>query len=350
MANILLADDGIEFNGLTLNHSPLGGVESSIIHLTTEFAKRGHRVQVRNKCIKSLDHLGVEWRPIDQGRWPDKVDLYIANRGDKLINRMPNASKTVFWIHNPAHYLLKWRYLNKLWSTKPTIVFIGAYHASTYPKWAPGGQRIIIPYGIPDIFCDVKLKKNVPQKRAIFTSNPLRSLDWLLQLWANRIQPRIVGAELHLFSGVKTYGSFGDKKAKEIDQIISKAKSYSSQGVFVRDPATKLQLVEEFNLARCMLYRGDLDETFCLAVGEAQASGVPAVVRNLGSVVERIEDKKTGFVAQSDDDFVKKTIEIMSDDKLWCFQHKNALDIQRSWRWSDAAALFESLMIQGKDL
>ena len=30
--------------------------------------------------------MGVEWRPIEHGDWPDKVDLYIANRGDKLIN------------------------------------------------------------------------------------------------------------------------------------------------------------------------------------------------------------------------------------------------------------------------
>ncbi len=345
MANILLADDGIEFDGLTLNSSPLGGVESSIIYLAAEFARRGHRIQVRNKCKKSLDHLGVEWRPIEQGCWPEKIDLYIANRGDKLIDRMPNAEKTIFWIHNPAQYLLKWRYLKRLWRIKPVIVFIGSYHASTYPNWAPGGERINIPYGIPDIFCDAELKINAPQKRAIFTSNPLRSLDWLLELWVNRIEPKIVGAELHLFSGAKTYGSFGNKNTEKIEQIISKAKHYSSQGVRVRGPVTKLQLVDEFKLARCMLYRGDLDETFCLAVGEAQASGVPAVVQNLGSVVERIEDKKTGFIVQSDDDFVNKTIEIMSDDKLWCFQHENALDIQRSWRWSDAAGLFESFII-----
>ena len=34
MAKILIADDGIEFDGKTLLSSPLGGVETSIIHLT----------------------------------------------------------------------------------------------------------------------------------------------------------------------------------------------------------------------------------------------------------------------------------------------------------------------------
>ncbi|MEK9725472.1 MAG: glycosyltransferase, partial [Rhodospirillaceae bacterium] len=153
MARILLADDGIEFDGLSLTRGPLGGVESSIINLMSELARRGHEVHVRNNCAAPLDHEGVAWRPIKDADFPDGVDLYIANRGDKLIELMPRAKRTVFWIHNPARYLMKWRYLSKLWRTKPAIVFIGTVHAGTYPAWAPGGERIVIPYGLSDDFC-----------------------------------------------------------------------------------------------------------------------------------------------------------------------------------------------------
>ncbi len=55
--------------------------------------------------------------------------------------------------------------------------------------------------------------------------------------------------------------------------------------------------------ARVMLYRGDPGETFCLALAEAQAMGVPAVVTPLGSVGERVVDGVSGRVATSDDDF-----------------------------------------------
>ena len=39
MARILLADDGIVFDGNSLESGPLGGVESSVINLMVEFIK-----------------------------------------------------------------------------------------------------------------------------------------------------------------------------------------------------------------------------------------------------------------------------------------------------------------------
>ena len=93
-----------------------------------------------------------------------------------------------------------------------------------------------------------------------------------------------------------------------------------------------------------MLYRGDINETFCLAVGEAQAMGVPAVVQKYGSVVERVIDGETGCVADNDQAFVEAAIKLLSDENLWRRQHRVALAKQRSWRWPDAAAAFESLI------
>ena len=152
------------------------------------------------------------------------------------------------------------------------------------------------------------------------------------------------GAELHLFTGAATYGSVGDKKADAMAVVIKQAESLEGQGVLVRGPVSKTVLIEEFKAARCMLYRGDINETFCLAVGEAQASGVPTVVRDLGSVIERIKDGETGFVAKSDQAFVGNAIALLSDEWLWKSQHNAALKLQRSWLWPDAAERFERLI------
>ena len=54
MARILLADNGIEFDGQSFEKGPLGGVESSIINLMTELARRGHEVHVRNNLALTL--------------------------------------------------------------------------------------------------------------------------------------------------------------------------------------------------------------------------------------------------------------------------------------------------------
>jgi glycosyltransferase involved in cell wall biosynthesis len=348
MARIVLADDGIEFDGRTPDERPLGGAESAVVALVGELAARGHVVTVLNRCRASLDHKGVHWRPIGGpgavGDAGDEVDLYIANRGDKLIGLFPRARRSLFWIHNPARYLMKWRYLSELWRVKPTIVFIGYHHAGTYPAWAPDGGRAVIPYGIDDAFCRAAPLGQPPGPRAVFTSNPLRGLDWLLDVWSRDIRPRVPAAELHVFAGAATYGSVGARKANAMNAVLARAESMRDVGIRVRAPVPKSALIGELRAARAMLYRGDREETFCLAVGEAQAMGVPAVVENFGSVSERVIDGETGFVAADDAAFADCARRLLSDDALWRAQHLAAIAKQRSWRWPDAAAAFEQLI------
>lgn len=343
MADIVLADDGIVFDGTTPETQPLGGAESSFVFLAEELAARGHRVRVVNRCARPLDHKGVAWRPLAEGL-PETADLYIANRGDKLIRAMPGAKKTVFWIHNPAGYLMKWRYLWKLAVARPDIVFIGSYHATTYPAWAPGGRRVVIPYGIPDLFRKAPPGQGVPAPRAVFTSNPLRSLDWLLERWAKEIRPKVPGAELHVFSGAATYGAVGDAKAQAMREVLARAEELAGAGVVLRGPVPKARLVEEFRQARLLLYKGDINETFCLAVGEAQAMGVPAIVQPIGSVVERVVEGETGFIAPDDARFSEAAVRILADDALWSRLHAGALACQRRWGWPDAAQAFEQFL------
>ena len=342
-ARIVLADDGIEFDGESPSLGPLGGVESAIVNLTRALAERGHQVYVRNRCKRSRVIDGVDWAPLANGL-PDGADLYIANRGDKLLGLMPGAKRTVFWIHNPARYLMKWRYLSKLWRLKPAVIFLGENHATTYPDWAPSGQRVVIPYGISPPFLETWALDSPPPRRAIFTSNPLRSLDWLLTLWCDQIRPNAPGAELHLFCGAATYGSVGSGKADEMEQVLKIARSLRHEGVVLNAPVAKERLAEEFQSARVMLYRGDVNETFCLAIGEAQAAGVPAVVQRIGSVVERVIDGETGIVAGDDNDFAKAAVELLNNDNTWRRFHQTALQEQSKWKWADAARSFERLI------
>ncbi len=347
MERFVLADDLIDFDGDSPRLLPIGGVESYIVNLVGELAKRGHEVSVRNMCQEEKVIDGVDWAPLKSAghyNMPETADLYIANRGDKLIQFMPGAKRTVFWTHNPAQYVLKWRYLSKLWRVKPAIIFIGDYHATTYPAWAPGGERIVIPYGIAEEFCKFKPRDDLPPRRAIFTSNPLRSLDWLLEIWEKYIYPQAPDAELHLFSGSATYGSAGAAKSTEMEAVLDKARALAGQGVVLRGPVPKSELIQEFRDARVMLYRGDLNETFCLAVGEAQASGVPTVVQNLGSMVERVIDGETGAVASTDEEFARAAVNLLNDNDLWRRQHNTAIEKQGAWGWEQAAMAFEELI------
>ncbi|MBV8650582.1 MAG: glycosyltransferase family 4 protein [Alphaproteobacteria bacterium] len=344
MARIAIADDGIAFDGRHAETAPLGGAESAVVGLAEALARRGHEVTVYNKCREPLDHAGVHWRRLAEGT-PDRADLYIANRGDKLLKLLPKAQRTIFWIHNPASYLLKWRYLSKLALRRPLIVFSGASHASTYPRWAPSGGRVIIPYGIAEIFRTTLPAEAPPPPRAIFTSNPLRSLDWLLDRWERQIRPKVPGAELHIFSGARTYGAVGSRKAAEMLPVLERARSLAGAGIVLREPVARGELAAAMRQMRVYLYRGDPGETFCASAGEAQAMGIPGVVQDIGSLRERIEDGVTGFVAADEEAFAGAAIRLLTEDGLWQRQHDAALATKRSFGWDEAAIEFEALLI-----
>ncbi len=347
MALIAMTDDGIAFDGDSMTAGPLGGAETAFASLAAALAARGHEVEVRNKCPRAMSREGVNWAPLSDGV-PETCDLHIANRGSKLLTLIPKARRTVFWIHNPARYLLKFRYLGKLLRYRTPIVFSGAFHAASYPRWAPSGGRVIIPYGISDEFRSARppaetLQADQPP-RAVFTSNPMRSLDWLLDLWAGKIKPLVPRAELHVYSGPATYGAFGAARAGRMAPVLDKAAMMGEHGVVLHEPVPKAQLAIELGKARALLYRGSSGETFCLAIGEAQAVGVPAVVQDIGCVAERVIDGETGFVAAGDGAFAEAAARLLGDDDLWRRQSAAAVAKQRGWGWNEAAASFEELI------
>jgi glycosyltransferase involved in cell wall biosynthesis len=341
MASVVMADDGIAFDGLTAETGPLGGAETAFVALAEALAGRGHHVEARSRCAAPVRHRAVNWAPIDSGV-PQSCDLYIGNRGHRLIGLVPRPRRRVLWLHNPARYLRKPRMAARVAWYRPLIVTTGAYHASTVPAWLLDGGRAVIPYGVLDQFRNAE-PREPPPPRAVFTSNPLRGLDWLINLWIKRIRPAVPQAELHIYAGVAVYGG-ANRHAAEINAILARAEAHGHAGVYRHDPVGHDKLIKVLLGARAMLYRGDLGETFCLALAEAQALGVPAVVTPLGSVGERIADGVSGTVAASDDAFVEAAIAVLRDDALWRRWHLGALASQRGLGWDEVAARYEALI------
>jgi len=222
------------------------------------------------------------------------------------------------------------------------LVTTGAYHASTVPAWLLDGGRAVIPYGVLDRFRHAE-PREPPPPRAVFTSNPLRGLDWLLDLWVSRIKSAIPDAELHIYAGNAVYGG-ASKHADQINRTLARADTLFDAGVRRHAPVGREQLVEVLSGSRAMLYRGDLGETFCLALAEAQALGVPAVVTPLGAVGERIADGMSGCIAETDEAFVEAAIALLRDDALWRRWHQGALAGQRGLSWDEVARRFEALI------
>jgi glycosyltransferase involved in cell wall biosynthesis len=343
MASVVMADDGIAFDGLMAETAPLGGAETAFVALAEALAARGHRVEARSRCRAAIVYKGVGWAPLSRDL-PSACDLYIGNRSHRVIGLVRGAKRRLFWLHNPAFYLKKPRNLWRLHWYRPTLVVTGAYHAATIPRWLPCAGHEIIPYGVLERF-QAAPPRAPPPPIAIFTSNPLRGLGWLLDLWIAQIRPAVPTAELHIYAGGAVYGLAGTPRAQQMDEILARAGALGAAGVRRFPPVGREALATALLGSRVMLYRGDPGETFCLALAEAQAMGVPAVVRPLGSTQERIIDGVTGRVATDDEGFAAAAVRLLLDDGLWRRWHLAALARQRGMSWDAVGARFEALAL-----
>jgi glycosyltransferase involved in cell wall biosynthesis len=336
---IVMADAGLPFDGLTPRERPLGGAESAFVALAEALAARGAEVVAYARDARPLEHERVVWRPFfGPDLAAERGDLLIANRDPKLI-AAATIRRKAFWLHNPAGFLAKPRYLVALLAHRPALVFAGPAHARTAPRWLPL-HRVQIPLGVEAPFLRTERTPGIPEPRALFVSNATRGLAPLLALWRERILPRAPGARLIVHSGPGVYAAAG-AKAEAMTAVLTEAAQ--TPGVAVAAPLPKADLARAWAAARLLIYLGDPGETFCLAVAEAQAMGVPCVVKPVGAVGERVVDGETGFVATDDGAFAAAAVRLMTEDVLWRRQSAAALARRPTMGWDRAAAAFAAL-------
>ena len=116
------------------------------------------------------------------------------------------------------------------------------------------------------------------------------------------------------------------------------------KGINLSPPISRNELKKQISKSRVLLYRGTNDETFCMAVAEAQVLGVPAVVCNFGSLKERVKNNHTGYVCENDEDFSLKTIKLLKDDKTWMRMHKNLIKNNNHENWTEVAKRWQKII------
>jgi glycosyltransferase involved in cell wall biosynthesis len=334
---IALLDRGLAFDGASLREGPLGGAESAFVQLAEALAARGHVVTAFTAEARPSVLHGVEWRSLDDA--PSSCDLAIASRIPALLGLCPRARQKVLWLHNPAAYLRKPRHLLPLLRWRPQLVTLGSYHASTVPWFAPRRALHRIPLAVDPLFAADR-ERPPPPPVAIFTSNPERGLDRLVDLWKRSIRPAAPTAELHIYAGAATYGG---RNAARIDAALAEARTAAPFGVRIFAPLDKAQLREKLFAARLMAYGGDLGETFCLAAAEAQAAAVPVVTAGLGALGERVVDGVSGYIAAVEDVFAARVLQVLLDDDVWLTLHRNCLTAAPRPDWNEIAERFAAL-------
>lgn len=332
MAQIVLADRDLAYDGAWPDGQAPDEGALGFVRLAEALASRGHRVTAFTRATTSFSARGVAWEPLSKGL-PREADLFIASRHHRLLKLVPKARRTAMWLYRPGLSLLRWGRISAFARRRPSMVFLGVYHAASYPGWAPGGRRAIIPLATESVFRTAGAALRPPPPFAMWAGGRAASLEWTLDLWSGEIFPALPKARLFVFA------------TPALGKVFARAQEMKSQGVELRAPVGPEERAAELAQTRVFLCPGDRREMFCMAAAEAQAMGVPAVVTDVAAMRERVVDRETGFVMREGDGagFAGAAIRLLSDDAIWREQRDAALRYNRARGWDDVAADFEEL-------
>jgi hypothetical protein len=345
MASIIIADKTERYDGRDLETRPMGGTETSVIRLARELARRHHDVTVFTNCDGPIEHMGVKWRPLSQSP-PAACDLYVAVQQPPLLGFVPKPKRRAIWVTWQPNHLKHYKQIWRLWWYRPVPVLQSLHQVRIYSPFLPKRDpQILIPLGLPEDVRGYGPLPAPPPRRAIFASNPQRKLRELVEIWVDRILPRVPDAVLDV------YGLYGIKpgedawKLWEGSRLPANVSPAAKRSVRVHAAATRQELIDAFRSSRVMLYLGHKVEAFCLSLAEAQALGVPAVIAPTAVLPERVIDGVTGFHHADPERFAAAAVSILTDDALWRRQHDAALRRQQGISWSEYAGRFEAALL-----
>jgi glycosyltransferase involved in cell wall biosynthesis len=345
MATIIIADTTGRYDGRDLETRPLGGTESSVIHCARELARRGHEVTVYTNCDAPVTHEGVVWVPL--GHTPPRTcDLYIAVHQPALLGLVPKAKRRAIWVMWPVSQLRHYKKLWRMWLYRPTPILLSQYQADTYSRLLPARRRrVIVPHGLPDEVRGHPRRTSPPPRNAIFASNPQRNLRRLVEIWAASILPRVPDAVLNIYGVTPLKPGEDAWTAWEGSGLPAGLPDHVKQSVRAHPSLSRLALIDAMRDSRVMLYLGHKVEAFCLALAEAQALGVPAVIAPVAVLPERVIDGVTGFHHADPERFAEAAVSLLTDDALWRRQHEAALRLQQGIDWAEHAARLEQALL-----
>lgn len=345
MADIVIADSTLRYDGRDLEQKPLGGTETSVIRLARELARRRHDVTVYTNCDGPIEHMGVRWRPIT-GAAPETCDLYVACQHPRLLKFVRKPKRRAIWVLWQPNHLKHYKQIGRMWWYRPVPVLGSLHQVRIYSPFLPRRDpQIVIPLGLPEDVRHHKPLDQPPGRHAIFASNPQRNLARLVEIWAQSILPRVPDAVLDVYGVHDIPAQVDAWDVWEGHVLPTGMPAQVKASVRVHPTASRAGLIEAMRRSRAMLYLGHKVEAFCLSLAEAQALGVPAVIAPVAVLPERVLDGVTGFHHADPDRFADAAVALLTDDDLWRRQHQACLTYQQGITWSEFAGRFEMALL-----
>ena len=323
MKNILFLDNSnTEFSGKDLNSIKVRGTESSMVLLSEELVKKNYNVSVVNTIKNLITVNGVNY--INKHHInPDIIyDVAIASSNANLFNGL-RAKKKIVWSNSvqPFEKFLRKGQLIPFFKHKPIVVTMCnyQYRLRSFITSFYGKDMISLTVD-PKFFKEAIDVNYIPKKKAIYNIRSNRNLDWLINIWINKIFPQDNSVELHITPGLVDYND-----------------TLKNSNIKLRSFVSRKQLMNELKNTRVFTYIGHKSDIWTLTVEEARQLCVPVVTFGIGSISDRVDNGFTGYIVKSDNEFASKVLNLMNDDALYLKLKKNMFESRGKLNWESIA-------------
>ncbi len=319
--NICFLDNNkISYDHTSLDDSNIRGAEKTLINLSLRLNKLGHKITILNHTSKNVVFENIRWINIEKYNENRIFDIAISNNdlnNFKYIKSKKNIAIS-YSIQTIEKFIRK-KQLVPFLKYKPKILLLGSYHRNKRNILTRLFGYNIINLAVDDEFINTKLKNEINDNKALFSSYTDRNLDTLISIWINYI----------------------NKENKKLELFITPiTKDYTNFNIINRSFSSKEGLINELLSTRVFLVPGHKAELYCLAAEEDRELCIPTVTLGIGSLSERVIHNKTGFIAKTEKEFANYTLQLFQDDNLWNEIRKNLLNMRNSNNWDLATSKF----------
>ena len=278
---------------------PLGGTQSAVCYLSTALSNLGHDVYVINNISNSCVINGVNCLNL---RSDDKYLKGIINSSDVfIIIALPSLVKGFKAILSSNVKIFLWcqhsynqPVLESLYSTDIKQLWDGYIFVSNWQRdkfcsvfGLEKDKTFILRNAISPLFYNLfdkkesisQLKKS--EDTIFYSSTPFRGLDILIDIFPY-IKEKIPDVKLKVFSCLKTYQVDNDND--NYRYLYKQCEAIN--GIEYIGSLSQSELAPHLKRASILAYPNSFEETSCISVMEALASGCGVVTSELGALPE----------------------------------------------------------------
>lgn len=360
----------------------VGGGESYVINVATGMVKEGNDVHWLTARIpatqKEEDYNGIKIHRTEilftkQYKFPGRLTYALTSipAGVNLAKKMDVLQFNTFvagvtgWIiaklaHKPSvlfcheFFGRRWKYLGQNWIERNLYPYVerfivqmpydafacpSEYSRQTMIDSGAHAEKIhVIPHGITFEIFNPNVSGEAIRKK--YDLDKFKTFGF-----TGRLSIKKVGHSKNIMGLLKTAKIVCEKVpdarlvlgGKGYDDILPTIREMGIEDKVIYVGERPFKEVSQFHAAVDVVVCSALAEGFCFLIGEALATGRPAVATALGAHNERIIDKETGLlVGEQPEEFAEAIITLLKDQKLARKYGDNAAEWSKKLTWENS--------------